>query len=174
MLPFMFRRLLAGILAPVIVLAGFYLWGNSHPYTVTRSVEIAAPAAKVWDVLTDLHAYGRWNPGITAADGRLVKDATLTLRVRSGGGTETVRPTVTVLEPQRELRWFRRFHEIGHLADGEQRFTIEAAGPGRVRFTQAQTFRGLATPFMHGTLAASCSRFDAMNAALKTRAESGK
>jgi hypothetical protein len=174
MLPFMFRRLLAGILAPVIVFAGFYLWGNGHPYTVTRSIEIAAPAAKVWDVLTGLPAYDRWNPEITAADGRLAKDATLTLRVRSGGGTDTVRPTVMVVEPGRELRWRSHFREIGRLADGSQRFTIEAAGPGRVRFTQAETFRGIAVPFMHGTLAASCSRFDAMNAALKTRAESGK
>jgi hypothetical protein len=174
MLPFMFSRLLAGILAPLIALAGFYLWGDSHPYTVTRSIEIAAPAAKVWDVLTDLHAYGRWNPEITAVDGRLAPDATLILHARSGGGTETVHARVTVVQPGRELRWFRRFHDVGRLADGEQRFTIEAAGPDRVRFTQAQTFRGIATPFMHGTLAASCSRFDAMNAALRTRAESGE
>ncbi|MDN3356198.1 SRPBCC domain-containing protein [Actinomadura sp. DC4] len=170
----MFRRLIAGILAPVIVLVGFYLWGNGHPYTVTRSVEIAASAAKVWDVLTDLPAYDHWNPEITSAEGHLAKDATLTLRVRSGGGTDTVRPSVTIVTPGRELRWQSRFRDIGHLADGEQRFTIEAAGPDRVRFTQAQTFRGIAVPFMHGTLASSCSRFDAMNAALKTRAESKK
>jgi hypothetical protein len=43
-----------------------------------------------------------------------------------------------------------------------------------VRFTQAEAFRGIAVPFLHGTLAADCSRFDAMNAALKERAESGK
>jgi hypothetical protein len=174
MLPFMFRRLLAGILAPVIVFAGFYLWGRSHPYTVTRSTDIAASAARVWAVLTDLHAYDHWNPEITDAKGQVAKDATLTLRIHSDSGTDPVRPTVTVAEPGRELRWQSDFHEIGGLADGEQRFTIEAAGPDRVRFTQAQTFRGIAVPFMHGTLAASCSRFDAMNAALKERVESGK
>jgi hypothetical protein len=35
------------------------------------------------------------------------------------------------------------------------------------------TFRGIAVPFIHGTLAASCSPFDAMDAALKERAEPG-
>ncbi|GLY76131.1 hypothetical protein Airi01_043980 [Actinoallomurus iriomotensis] len=172
MLPLMFNRLIAGILAPAIVLAGFYLWGRSHPYTVTRSTEIAASPARVWQVLTDLRSYDRWNPEITDVDGRLAVGRTLTLRLHSGGGVSTVRTTVRAAEAGRELRWFSRYHEVGGLADGEQRFTIEAAGPGRVRFTQAETFRGIAVPFLRGSLAASCDRFDAMNAALKKRAES--
>ena len=174
MLPCMVRRLLAGILAPVIAFIGFYLWGRGHPYTVSRSTEIAAPADRVWAVLTDLRAYARWNPEITVVDGKAVVGETLTLRVHSDRGTSTIRPAVRAAEPGRELRWLNHFHEIGGLADGEQRFTIEAAGQGRVRFTQAETFRGIAVPFMHGTLAEDCSRFDAMNAALKKRAESGK
>jgi hypothetical protein len=174
MLPFMFRRVLAGILAPVIVFAGFYLWGRSHPYTVTRSTEIAAPADRVWKIVSDLRAYARWNPEITVASGHAAPGQVLTLRVRSQGGTSTVRSTVRATDPGRELRWTSEYHEIGGLADGEQRFTIESAGAGRVRFTQSETFRGIAVPFLHHSLAAGCSRFDAMNAALKKRAESGE
>ena len=174
MLPFMFRRILAGVLAPVIVFAGFYLWGRGHPYTITTSTDIAAPADRVWEVLSDLRAYARWNPEITVVSGHAAKGEALTLRVRSGSGTSTVRPTVTAADSARDLRWSSHYHEIGGLADGEQRFTIEPSGPGRVRFTQAETFRGIAVPFIHHALAASCSRFDAMNAALKERAESGK
>jgi hypothetical protein len=170
----MFRRMLAGILAPVIVLAGFYVWGRTHPYTITTSTEIAAPADRVWAVLSDLAGYDRWNPEITVVSGRAAAGQTLTLRVRSRSGTNTVHTTVRAADPGRELRWTGKYNDIGRLADSEQRFTIEAAGPGRVRFTQAETFRGVAVPFIHGTLAAGCSRFDAMNAALKERAESGK
>jgi hypothetical protein len=169
----MVNRLIAGILAPVIVFAGFYLWGRSHPYTVTRSTEIAASPARVWQVLTDLDAYDRWNPEITDVSGRLAVGETLTLRLHSGDGAATLRPTVRAVATGRELRWLSRYHEIGGLADGEHRFTIEATGPERVRFTQAETFRGVAVPFFHGGLAADCDRFDAMNAALKKRAESG-
>jgi hypothetical protein len=172
MLPVMFRRMLAGILAPVIVFAGLYLWGRSHPYTVSRSTEIAASADRVWQVLTDLRAYPRWNPELTVVDGRAVTGETLTVRLRSTGGTSTIRPTVRAADPGRELRWLSRYHDVGGLADGEHRFTIEPAGQGRIRFTQAETFRGIAVPFFRGTLAASCDRFDAMNAALKARAES--
>jgi hypothetical protein len=174
MLPFMLRRTLAGILAPLIVFVGLYLWGRSHPYTITRSTEIAAPAARVWDILTDLNSYPRWNPEISVEKGRLAVGETLTLRMHTDGGTSTVRPTVRAADPGRELRWTSHYHEVGGLADAEHRFTIETAGPGRVRFTQAETFRGIGVPFFHGALAASCSKFDAMNAALKARAESGK
>ena len=174
MLPFMFRRVLAGILAPVIVFAGFYLWGRGHPYTITRSTEIAAPADRVWKVLSDLRAYARWNPELTVVSGHAAVGEVLTVRVRSESGTSTVRPTVRAAEPGRELRWTSRYHEIGGLADGEQRFRIEPLGPDRVRFTQAETFRGVAVPFFHHGLAASCSRFEEMNAALTKRAESGK
>jgi hypothetical protein len=172
MLPDMFRRMLAGILAPVIVFAGLYTWGHTHPYTISTSTEIAAPADRVWQVLADLRSYARWNPEITVREGQAVQGRTLTLTVRSGGGTSTVRAKVQTVAPGRELRWVSHFHEVGGLADGEQRFTIEPAGPGRVRFTQAQTFRGIAVPFFHGALAARCDRFAAMNAALRHRAES--
>ena len=54
----------------------------------------------------------------------------------------TFRPRVLEAEPARRLRW------LGHLLvpglfDGEHRFTIEPAGPGRARVTQQETFRGL-------------------------------
>lgn len=168
----MFRRILAGILAPVIVFAGFYLWGRGHPYTITTSTEITASPERVWQVLSDLRSYRRWNPEITVVSGNAVPGETLTLRVRSKSGTSTVRPTVRAAHPGRELRWSGRYHDVGGLADAEQRFTIEPSGQGRVTFTQAETFRGIAVPFFHGTLAAGCSRFEAMNAALKDRAES--
>jgi hypothetical protein len=170
----MFRRLLAGILAPVIAFAGFYLWGRTHPYTISTSTEIAAPAARVWDVLTDLDAYHHWNPELTGVSGRAAAGERLTLRRHARGGTDTVHVTVRAATPGRELRWTGKYNDIGGLADGEQRFTIEAAGPDRVRFTQEETFRGIAVPFIHGTLAGECEHFADMNAALKKRAESGE
>lgn len=172
MLPVMVTRVLAGILAPVIVFAGFYLWGRSHPYTITRSTDIAASPQRVWEVLADLHGYARWNPEITVVSGHAAPGQVLTLRRRSDSGTSTVHPTVRAADLGRELRWTSHYHEIGGLADSEQRFTIEATGQGRVRFTQSETFRGIAVPFYHHALASSCSRFAAMNAALKDRAES--
>jgi Polyketide cyclase / dehydrase and lipid transport len=83
-------------------------------------------------VLSDLSAYDRWNPEITAVSGRAAVGERLTLRVHSRGGATTVHPTVRAADPGRELRWSGEYNDIGGLADSEQRFTIEAAGPGAV------------------------------------------
>src|SRR5262245_39987840 len=137
MLPFMLRRTLAGILAPLIVFVGLYVWARSHPYTVTTSTEIAAPADRVWEILLDLDAYDHWNPEITVEKGHIVRGQTLTLHIRSDkGDSSTVRPTVREIVPNRELRWSSRYHDVGGLADADHSFTIEPAGPGTVRFTQ--------------------------------------
>lgn len=165
------QRIVAGVLAPVIGLLGFFLWGRVHPYTVSRSVEVGAPAGRVWAVLADLGSYGRWNPEITVASGRAVEGGTLTVRLRRTGGTEILHPTVRVVRPGRELRWHGRYRDIPAVADADQRFTIEPLGPDRVRFTQTMTFQGMAVPFYHHALTALCSRFEAMNQALKRRTE---
>ncbi len=168
------QRIIAGILAPVIAVLGFYLWGRSHPYTVSRSVDIAAPATRVWEVLSALRSYGKWNPEITVSSGQAVQGAALTIRVHSKSGVSTLHPKVEVAEPGKEMTWKGHYQDVPVLGDDEHRFTIQETSPGQVRFTQAETFRGIAVPFTHGVLDKSCSEFDKMNAALKKRAESGK
>ncbi len=168
------QRIIAGILAPVIAVIGFYLWGRSHPYTVSRSVDIDASAARVWEVLTGLRSYAKWNPEITVKSGEAVKGAALTIRLHSKGGVATLHTTVQAADANREMRWKGHYQDVPILGDDERRFTIAETSPGHVRFTQTETFHGIAVPFTHGVLDNSCSKFDAMNAALKKRAESGK
>jgi hypothetical protein len=166
------RRIIAGILAPVIAVFCFYLWGRSHPYTVTRSVRIDASASRVWAVLTDLRAYGRWNPSITAVSGRAARGAAVTVRVHAGSGDSTLHRTVRVLERDRELSWSGPYQDVPILGTEERRFLIEPVDADHVRFTQAQTFRGIVIPFIHGALDNGAAGLDAMNLALKKRAES--
>ena len=56
-------------------------------------------------------------------------------------------PTVMVVDPGRELRWLGKLFLPG-LFDGEHRFEIHEDVPGRVRFVQAERFRGLLVPFL--------------------------
>jgi hypothetical protein len=168
------RRLIAGILAPLIAITGFYLWGRSHPHTVSRSVEIAAPASRVWDVLSDLHAYPHWNPSLTAVSGHLTQGAALTVRVHSGSGSSTLHRTVQGADPGRELVWKGAYQDIPILGEEERRFTITRVDADHVRFTQAATYRGIVIPAVHGVLDKGAVDIDAMNAALKKRAESHK
>jgi hypothetical protein len=135
-------------------------------------VEVQASPERVWEVLTDFAAYPDWNPFIVQAGGRAAPGSRLELRMRLPGRRPTTfRPQVLEAEPARRLRW------LGHLLvpglfDGEHRFTIEPAGPGRARVTQQETFRGLLAPLLLAFIAGpTLEGFRQMNRALQARAE---
>jgi hypothetical protein len=87
-----------------------------------------------------------------------------------GGRGMTFRPTVLTVEPNRELRWLGRLLLPG-LFDGEHSFRLEPLATGRVRLVQAERFTGLLVPILGGMLGNTERGFQAMNQALKERAE---
>ena len=135
---------------------------------VLVATEIDAPADAVWAVLVDFPRYAEWNPFIVRATGAAAIGARVHVRVSRG-----LRFAAKVLacEPNRELRW--RGHFLGRrVASGEHTFAIEPIREGRVRLVQREVFEGL-VPRLVGRLLASEVRrgFEAMNVALKARAE---
>ena len=81
----------------------------------------------MWDVLADLPAYREWNPVVTIAEGRLEEGRRLALRLApSGRIAYIVRPRVSRVVPERELRWRRRMP----LLTTEQLFELEAVAGG--------------------------------------------
>ena len=141
---------------------------------LSTQIEINAPAARVWQILTDTEAHSEWNPFIASIDGQLEEGSRLTVRMTPPKGMAmTFRPTVTKIEPERELRW------LGHLLmpgvlDGEEYFTIEPSGEGGVRFHHGERLTGILVPIMGliGMFRNTQDGFEAMNEALKKRAES--
>ena len=60
------------------------------------------------------------------------------------------------------------------LFDGEHCFVIEPHGADRVRFVQHEAFTGLLVPLVPKTMESNIRQgFEAMNLALKARAEQG-
>jgi len=140
--------------------------------TISHSIEINAPAAEVWKVLTDLAAYPDWNPFIREASGQVAVGQRLTLRLFPADGRPmTFRPRVLVADPGVELRWIGRLVLPG-IFDGEHRFTLAATATGGTELVQAEKFSGLLVPFTAKTISATRQNFAALNQALKTRAES--
>ncbi len=85
----------------------------------------------------------------------------------------TFKPTVIHVAPERELRWRGRLLLPG-VFDGEHCFEMSPLGEGRTRFVQREKFSGLLVPFLWNRLATNTRRgFEAMNTALKERAEAG-
>ena len=138
---------------------------------LSTEIEFDGTPQEVWTHLTDLQTYPQWNPFIEKVDGELTVGAKLDVRLQPVDERGiTMHPTVLAAEPGRELRW------IGHLMipgifDGEHRFLIEEAGPGRVRFTQSERFGGIMVPLLWKKLrdGGTAKGFRAMNEALARR-----
>lgn len=139
-----------------------------HLYT---EIEIDAPPARVWGILTDLAGYSEWNPFITSATGTVATGERLVNRLEPPGGTAmTFRPTITEVDEGRAFEWLGRLGLPG-LFDGRHRFVLVPDGDG-TRLIQSESFTGILVPLLRKSLdAGTRAGFHEMNAALKARAE---
>jgi hypothetical protein len=142
--------------------------------TVSAVIEIGAPPAEVWAVLTDLSRYPEWNPHIRAGAGRVVAGNRLTLRMHPPKGRPvTIRPLILTAVPGVEWRLRGGLPGIlGRLIfTGEHSFTLTAVGGG-TRLMQSEDFRGALVPLIGRALTAAQRSFQEHNEALKKRVES--
>lgn len=140
--------------------------------TIQTEIGIGAPAARVWAILMATDEWAAWNP-FAKASGRFAVGARVAVTLTPPGKSAiTLRPTVVKLEPGRELRW------LGHLGvrglfDGEHGFRVVPEDGARCRFEHFETFGGLlVAPVMWMVGDATRQGFEAMNRALKVKAES--
>lgn len=137
--------------------------------TVSATTWIDAPPMKVWAILTDLSRYQDWNPLFPEASGEIAVGRRIRLRsVPAGGRPMTIKPAVTAATAGTELRWASR---LPGILSGEHGFTLSAANGGTL-VVQSETFRGALVPFSGKALARAETSFQALNRALKERAES--
>ena len=139
--------------------------------SISHTIEIDAAPDAVWRELADTASYPDWNPFVCRLEGDLEEGSRLEVEITPPEGRAmTFKPEVLAVKPGRELRW------LGHLLvrglfDGEHSFEIEPLGEGRSRFTQSERFSGLLVRPLGGGLGKTQRGFEAMNRALKARAE---
>lgn len=123
----------------------------------------------MWAVLTDLSSYPEWNPLFREAAGEIAVGRRIVLRsFPEGGRPMTVRPTITAARAGAELSWVSR---LPGILSGEHRFTL-SAGNGGTLVVQSETFRGALVLVSGKAVARAEASYQAMNRALKARAES--
>lgn len=140
-------------------------------HELRTEIEIDAPPERVWSILTDLTAYPDWNPFITSSAGIVAVGRRLTHRLEPPGARAiTIKPIVTEVSDGRVLEWLGRL-VVPLLFDGRHRFELVPEGDG-TRLLHTEHFSGLLVPFLTRSLDTSTiAGFEAMNAALKARAE---
>jgi hypothetical protein len=141
---------------------------------VSTEIEIEATAERVWEVLTDFAKFPEWNPFIKMMTGEPRTGAKLEVRLEPPGGRAmTFKPKMVNVETNREMCLLGKLWIPG-LFNGEHCFTIQALDEKGVRFVQHEKFTGLLVLFMAKSLdRATKIGFEAMNRALKERAEQG-
>jgi len=140
-------------------------------HDLRAEIEIDADAATVWRVLMDFEAYPEWNPFIHPIAGERELGARLHVRIQPPGGRGmTLKPRVTVVEPERVFGWMGTLG-VPHIFDGAHRFELEAIDAGRrTRFIQSEHFRGVLLALVARKVLPSTLRgFEAMNRALAER-----
>lgn len=141
---------------------------------IEATIVIQASRRRVWEVLTDFDAYERWNPFIIRAAGVAAKGGRLEVFIRPPGQAGMAfRPVLTAVEAGAALRW-RGAVGATWLFAGAHSFELADDPSGGVRFTQSESFSGLLAPMLAtpAFLTAARQGFEAMNVALKERAES--
>lgn len=137
---------------------------------VTTLVTIDAPIDAVWQALTQLEGYRRWNPFITAAVGNLSVGERLDLTIQPPGArARNFGPWVTAVEEPRYIECLGRLGMPG-VFDGRHSFTLTPIATGRTLLQQSETFSGALTPFSGSILTRTRAGFEVMNDALAQEA----
>jgi hypothetical protein len=137
--------------------------------TIQHIIDIQAPPATVWQVLTTTGHYGAWNPFIPRLEGDLRTGARLRVTITPPGRSMTFRPTVLAVEKDRLLRW-RGHLGVPGLFDGQHEFRLQPLPDGGTRFLQKETFTGVLVPLFSQALDDTDLGFVQMNQALARRA----
>ena len=139
---------------------------------IATEIEIDAPSAVVWKVLTDFTAYCSWNPTIKRIHGKpVVKSCLRVLACLPCGLPMMLRPTLLEFNPEREIRWIGNL-VIPGLFDGEHLFKLEPLSESKTRFVQREEFDGILLPLLWRWFGDQGRRaFEMMNQALKAEAE---
>ena len=134
-------------------------------YSVTTS--IAAPAERVWGLLTDAASWPSWTTTVSRLDGDIAVGNKLALRVPISERTFT--PRVARLDPNRRMVWS---DGMAPMFKGERTYTLAPRPDGGTDFSMVEVFAGVMLPLIKRSLPDFREPFDRFAADLKQAAES--
>jgi len=142
-----------------------------YAHEIATEIHIAAPAQRIWDILTDFPRYPEWNRFLLKINGRAANGAWIRFLFEMPRGFRAPAcATVLKLDPGKELRWAGGIHG---LFRAEHYFVIEPGADPMLRFRHGEIFTGLLVPIVWRLLLERGGPpvYQAMNVSLKERAE---
>jgi hypothetical protein len=113
----------------------------------SMKVEINAPIACVWNILTNLADYPKWNPFTYRVESSLVVGEPAILYVRMSETQKRVQPEiVTSCDAQQQLSW--RSKTPAFILQANRLQKVEAIDAEHTRYYTYETFSGLLEPLI--------------------------
>ena len=152
-------------LALMVTLAAFIL---DFKRELKTSIIINAKPSSVYQKMSDLENYSKWNPFIRSISGNLIKGEKLNVFIKpeSENGMSFT-PIVLNIEKNKEIRWLGVLGVRG-IFDGEHYFSLEETRDAKTKLIHGEKFSGLLVPFFWNMIKVSTKNgFLAHNQALK-------
>lgn len=141
-------------------------------YTVKTNIVIDSPPRIIWDILVELDRYHEWNPFISRAKGRIAPGAIFEVSPKTEGRRRhAFVPQVTAYQQGQGFTWTGAFF-FPWLALGDHSFQLTQLPDGQVRLDHDERIYGIGAwlVWVIGKRQIKTG-FEAMNTALKARAE---
>lgn len=141
------------------------------PFAIDHSVEIEAPAETVWQVITDLDAYGEWNPFVVGCRSTLAVGDPIDMKVRLFDSfTQKQREEILEHVSGKRLAYGVVGMPLGALKSLRSH-EVHALGADRARYDSHFELNGWLAPLVRMLLGARLRKgFDGMTRALARRA----
>ncbi|CAG5080682.1 SRPBCC domain-containing protein [Parvicella tangerina] len=134
---------------------------------ILTEIQINASPERVWEILTKTEDYPNWNPFVKSVTGQLKKGEKITVKLLG----MTFKPVVQEVNVNQSFSWIGKLGVKG-IFDGHHQFELAPNNAGTL-FIHKEYFNGLLTKwFMRKKADETKAAFEAMNNALKLRAES--
>jgi len=111
------------------------------------ALNIRAPAAAIWSLLTDVKGFPRWNSTVTSVEGQIREGERLRLRVP--GTDRTFTPRVSGIVPDERMTWTGGFSPV---FKGVRTFELRPRDDGSTDFMMEERFSGLMLPFVKASM----------------------
>lgn len=138
---------------------------------IEHRLGVAAPAEVIWEVVSDLERWADWNPSYSKASGRLSIGAAISLDAK-WPGMQPHRHEGTIIDwvPDTQLLWREK---AGFMANSLRYIEIDKLSDHGCVLASGEILDGWGVRYLSGRRKSAAYRaFEAMDEAIKTRAES--
>ena len=135
-------------------------------------IDIEAPVAKVWDILTGFENWKNWNPIVNQVSGTATLGSKLTVTMKGKNGKDAQRymPTITAIDKPKYFRW-RAHMMASFMFTNDKVFELEEIPTG-TRIIHREEFSGILVPLFWSKLSSGAlPMLKSMNEELKAIAE---